>query len=243
MRINTRGGFTIVELLIVIVVIAVLATITIVTFNGIQDRATKSAMTSELAVAGRVLQNDYTLSGLYPAMVAAANEGKGLEFNAAYTILYIPTSSSYCLSLTKGSISMQMVPVGTITNGACSVMTGATATSPLIVDGNTSSTSFYDGSSGLRSVTVDLGAVKPVSGVTIGHYYADGRTYNNPKTEVSTDGTTWTTVYDGAVSGTYQETSAGKTITFTTQSVRYIRDTTNGSSANPSNHWVEIKAF
>lgn len=36
---STRGGFTIVELLIVIVVIAILAAITVVAFNGAQERA------------------------------------------------------------------------------------------------------------------------------------------------------------------------------------------------------------
>lgn len=38
-----RAGFTIVELLIVVIVIAILATITIVGFNGIQNRAKNSA--------------------------------------------------------------------------------------------------------------------------------------------------------------------------------------------------------
>lgn len=38
------NGFTIVELLIVIVVIAVLASVTVVAFNGIQDRANDSRM-------------------------------------------------------------------------------------------------------------------------------------------------------------------------------------------------------
>ena len=36
---RTRGGFTIVELLIVIVVIAILAVITVVSYNGISQRA------------------------------------------------------------------------------------------------------------------------------------------------------------------------------------------------------------
>ncbi len=41
-------GFTIVELLIVVVVIAILATITIVAYNGIQDRARSAAFTASL---------------------------------------------------------------------------------------------------------------------------------------------------------------------------------------------------
>lgn len=42
-----EGGFTIVELLIVIVVIAILATITVVAFNGIQTKAKVAAIVSE----------------------------------------------------------------------------------------------------------------------------------------------------------------------------------------------------
>lgn len=46
-------GFTIVELLIVIVVIAILATITIIAFNGIQNRAKSAAIKTELAAVGK----------------------------------------------------------------------------------------------------------------------------------------------------------------------------------------------
>lgn len=44
---QSSRGFTIVELLIVIVVIAVLAAITTVAFNGIQKRAGDSAIASK----------------------------------------------------------------------------------------------------------------------------------------------------------------------------------------------------
>lgn len=48
-----RSGFTIVELLIVVVVIAILAAITIVAFSGINDRARLSSASSTIAQAQR----------------------------------------------------------------------------------------------------------------------------------------------------------------------------------------------
>lgn len=44
-----QSGFTIVELLIVIVVIGILAAITIVAYNGVQNRANDAAVSSDLA--------------------------------------------------------------------------------------------------------------------------------------------------------------------------------------------------
>ena len=48
-KLRAEGGFTIVELLIVVVVIAILAAITIVSYNGITNRANASAAASTAA--------------------------------------------------------------------------------------------------------------------------------------------------------------------------------------------------
>jgi len=50
---STKTGFTIVELLIVVVVIAILAAITIVSYNGIQNRAKASAVQSAASQAAK----------------------------------------------------------------------------------------------------------------------------------------------------------------------------------------------
>lgn len=47
--INRKGGFTIVELLIVIVVIAVLAAITIIAYSNIRERARQSTIQSDMS--------------------------------------------------------------------------------------------------------------------------------------------------------------------------------------------------
>ncbi len=51
-----RTGFTIVELLIVIVVIAILAAISVVAYTGIQQRASKATLNSDLSNAARQVE-------------------------------------------------------------------------------------------------------------------------------------------------------------------------------------------
>lgn len=64
-----NSGFTIVELLVVIVVIGVLAAITMVSYNGIQDRARTAKINSDLNNLTRAIQaasvsSSKTLAGI-----------------------------------------------------------------------------------------------------------------------------------------------------------------------------------
>jgi prepilin-type N-terminal cleavage/methylation domain-containing protein len=61
-----RQGFTIVELLIVIVVIGILAAITIVAYNGIQERARVSEKVSDLSAVMKQMEMVYADKGYYP---------------------------------------------------------------------------------------------------------------------------------------------------------------------------------
>ena len=66
-RLQNIKGFTIVELLIVIVVIAILATMTIVSFNGIQDRANITTINASLDQVNKAVNAYYALNGEYPS--------------------------------------------------------------------------------------------------------------------------------------------------------------------------------
>lgn len=63
-----QTGFTIVELLIVVVIIAILATITIVSYNGIQNGANDSAVQSDLRnfVTAAVIKKESGVISVYP---------------------------------------------------------------------------------------------------------------------------------------------------------------------------------
>lgn len=64
--VDKKRGFTIVELLIVIVVIAILASITIIAYNGTQQRARDAQRASDIAMLTKALELFYIDNGRYP---------------------------------------------------------------------------------------------------------------------------------------------------------------------------------
>lgn len=97
-------GFTIVELLIVIVVIAILAVITIVAFNGVQERARTSAVSSALSFASRKLELYAVDNGAYPATLDLAEITDTTSASYQYTVG--SPATTYCLTGTQGKTSL-----------------------------------------------------------------------------------------------------------------------------------------
>ena len=92
-----KNGFTIVELLIVIVVIGILAAISIVAYNGIQSRARQSIIESDLNAIAKKLAMFEIDHSRYPAN----HELVDLDFSAshdAYPSNFI-WNLEYCASL------------------------------------------------------------------------------------------------------------------------------------------------
>lgn len=139
--IRERRGFTIVELLIVVVVIGVLASITVVAYNGLQQRAKSAAYVSALAQWERLLKSYKVIAGDYPStgafevcLSASFPAGDGHAADQCYS--QVPTyninvspSFNSALSSQMGQLPVTVLPtVRTLdnANGSTGVIRGLT---------------------------------------------------------------------------------------------------------------------
>lgn len=94
-------GFTIVELLIVVVVIAILAAITIVSYNGITSRARDTTLMSDVHNAGTLMGLDQATSGSYPTSINAVNNNRGIPASDGTSYSFHSDGTTYCITATS----------------------------------------------------------------------------------------------------------------------------------------------
>jgi len=115
---NRNKGFTIVELLIVIVVIGILALLVITTYSGIQQKARNSQRQSDLQALQTQLEAFYSQNGYYPTLTDINTESwratnmKNLDKNAmidpsnatqSATLVASPAAKSYSYEVTDSA--------------------------------------------------------------------------------------------------------------------------------------------
>lgn len=116
-----QKGFTIVELLIVIVVIAILAAITIVAFRGVQDRARASSAATALAQASKKLKVwQVDNADQYPATLSDAGVSNTPDTSYQYSSNNAVSPATYCITATTANTSYYLSSSSsTVQSGIC----------------------------------------------------------------------------------------------------------------------------
>lgn len=113
-----QTGFTIVELLVVVVVIGILAAIAIVAFTGVTQQAEASSAKTELRNAGTKLELFRTSNSTYPTNLAVAD----LKLRDSLQYSYVYDTTTYCLQAVPnkvGADSFHITQEGQVKDGGC----------------------------------------------------------------------------------------------------------------------------
>jgi type IV pilus assembly protein PilA len=162
-------GFTIVELLIVIVVIAILAAITIVAYNGIQQRAHTTAQKTTAENLAKKIEAFNSINNAYPQYSTSSTVTSQLANDAS-------TALGNSIKITAATAVTSTNPDNTVELDLCSnsssALTSGTAANGYVIY-------IYDQTKGSRdavqaggnmSITINSGStlntVNPSSGVT-----------------------------------------------------------------------------
>ncbi len=128
LRNTNQKGFTIVELLIVIVVIAILAAISIVAYTGIQNRARTNAGMQLASQIAKKFEAYYAVNGTYPTTKTAIQstdeskiDGLPAAATAGTTPIVVPNTdtlfSGTALTSSTGNNGSSVRVVGSATGG------------------------------------------------------------------------------------------------------------------------------
>ena len=154
-------GFTIVELLIVVVVIAILAAITIVAYNGISSQAKESALKSDLTTASKKLQLAKVQDDTFPATKPADTNTTKFQYSSTTDTFFLTATSTNlpnkAFSVNETGVVSSTACSGHTTGGSGGDSTEIAANSPIqnVTSAQCAALPVFDGSnaSAIRTVT------------------------------------------------------------------------------------------
>ena len=100
---QSNRGFTIIELLIVIVIIGILVAITAVSYNGITKNAKDASLKSELKQISTSLELNKAKTGIYPTSLSANNPPISDSSSVNITYTQLDSGNSYSLTASDKS--------------------------------------------------------------------------------------------------------------------------------------------
>jgi len=133
-----QSGFTIIELLIVIIIIGILAGLVLITFTGINKKARDTERKTDIGAVDSHLEAYFTPNGKYPTL-AQLNDStfrstnmKGLDDNA----LQDPKAANNTVAATAAANVYAYVPTPSGCDNTATDCTGFTLTATLENDGS-----------------------------------------------------------------------------------------------------------
>ncbi len=158
---QSANGFTIVELLIVIVVIAILAAVTLVAYNGITKQAQIALLQSDLSNGSSTLGTYQAVNGTYPNSPSSA----GLKASSGDILTYAVNgdATAWCLQATGWNMTYVLSNTsGAPAPGYCAGASQGSGNAPIV------STFLGDGTWGYQDGTGNATRFTGVIGLSMG---------------------------------------------------------------------------
>lgn len=108
------SGFTVVEIIVVVLIIGILATILILTYSGIQQRQHNSTRIADIKLIQSNLETEYAQSGVYPTLAEINSTTwrkanfKNLDINSMIDPSNKSSSPTFTATPTKNYYSYQV---------------------------------------------------------------------------------------------------------------------------------------
>jgi prepilin-type N-terminal cleavage/methylation domain-containing protein len=129
MATTKKYGFTIVEILVTTIIISILAAVSVLAFNGAQNRAYMAQVYANVSNAAKLMNVYHTINGTYPIVADTNCLGKVSDYPAANGFASgscgIDTSNSSSWGQANDSFNTMLSSQGTIPSGVTKIAINA----------------------------------------------------------------------------------------------------------------------